>query len=328
FNGMPYRNLGNSGLKCSAVGLGTWKMGYPETGDGSRVDRTTSLDILDNAHDLGVTFWDTANRYNDSSGNSERIIGEWFDMNPTSRRDIVLCTKMCGAMDGKTPNHCGLSRINIIESVYASLERMRTDTIDVLYFHRFDKLTSIEESLMAVEDLIREDIIRYLAVSNFTVSQLENYKAAMESVSKRCAVTAVQNRFDILTLEDNNESVLDYCAKSGISFIAYSPLGRGLLTGRYLDGSAASGDRLYDEGALGSIDRSIFEKAKILKNLAASWDMTLSQLSLAYMLTLPGMGSVIPSSSNLTQLIDNAKAGRIELSKAQKSEIKAITEVQ
>ena len=96
FNGMPYRRLGGSGLKVSRIGLGTWKMGYPERGDGSRVGRDQAVRILDRALELGVTFWDTANRYNASSGNSERVLGEWFRMNPGERRNIVLATKVMG----------------------------------------------------------------------------------------------------------------------------------------------------------------------------------------------------------------------------------------
>ncbi|MCK5117945.1 MAG: aldo/keto reductase, partial [Candidatus Latescibacteria bacterium] len=120
YKGMPYRRLGNSGLQVSRMGLGTWKMGYPERGDGARVDRGKCLAILDRALELGVTFWDTANRYNESSGNSERVIGEWFAAHPGERRNIVLATKCYGAMDGITPNHCGLSRANILDSVAAS----------------------------------------------------------------------------------------------------------------------------------------------------------------------------------------------------------------
>jgi len=325
FNGMPQRRLGKSGLSVSNVGLGTWKMGYPETGDGSRVGREESLNILDHAHDLGVTFWDTANRYNDAAGNSERIIGEWLEANPNSRRDIVLCTKMFGAMDGRSPNHCGLSRGNILEYVYASLERLRADYIDVLYFHRFDSTIDIEESLMAVEDLIRQDMVRYFAVSNYTVEQLKLYKEALHSVSKRCAITAVQNRFDLITGEDYDESVLDYCAKEGISFVAYSPLGRGLLTDRYIGNKKIGpGDRLYDEGDYAKMPASSFEKAKALNELAAKWDMEPSQLALAYMLSMDGMGPVIPSASSVEHLKKNAKAGKTILTDEQKAEIKSV----
>jgi aryl-alcohol dehydrogenase-like predicted oxidoreductase len=152
FNGMPYVQLGRSGLQVSRVGLGTWKMGYPERGDGSRVGRDQSFRILDRALELGVTFWDTANRYNEASGNSERVLGEWFRAHPGERRNIVLATKMAGAMDGKTPNHCGLSRANVLDSV-CLLDRLGIDHIDLLQFHRPDP-HPVEESLEAVADLV------------------------------------------------------------------------------------------------------------------------------------------------------------------------------
>src|SRR5262249_49684372 len=152
--GMPYRRLGGSGLRSPAIGLGTWKFGFPETGDGARCDEATAHAILDRAAELGVMFWDTANRYNAASGNSERIIGSWLQAHPQRRRDVVLATKTMGGMDGITPNHSGLSRLQIIESVKASMERLQVEWIDLLWFHRFDEEVPIEESLETIEDLV------------------------------------------------------------------------------------------------------------------------------------------------------------------------------
>ncbi|MBP1991792.1 aldo/keto reductase [Paenibacillus eucommiae] len=313
FNGMPFRSLGASGLRVPNVGLGTWKIGYPETGDGSRVDEQTAFQIFDRAVELGVTFWDTANRYNAASGNSERVIGNWFNANPGQRRNVVIATKMFGAMDGVTPNHSGLSRGNIIDSVYASLGRMRIDYIDVLYFHGFDGNTPIEESLAAVEDLVRQNLIRYFAVSNFSVEQLAAYQKVEQAMSVRCRVLAVQNQYDILAGE-RLQGVLDHAKGTGVSFIPWSPMARGLLTSRYLDpAKIGSGDRLHDEGDAAQPE-AVMSILRQLAELAQDWDMELSQLVIAYMLTIPGMGTIIPSSSNLKQLESNAAAGRIVLS--------------
>lgn len=328
YHDMPYRQLGQSGLRVPAIGLGTWKVGYPELDDGARVGEKDAFRLFDHAIEQGVTLWDTANRYNASSGNSERIIGKWLKSNPSSRRDVVLATKIFGLMDGQTPNHCGLSRLNILESVKACLARLQTSYIDLLYFHSWDPLTPIEESLSAVEDLVRQGLVRYFAVSNFTVEQIKAYRAVEQrSGSIRGRIVAVQNQFDILHGESQKQAgVLEQCAETGISFIAWSPLARGLLTQRYLDPEKVQpGDRLYDENTLSDdINRPTRQILRRLAALAESWEMTLSQLSLAYLLSLPGMGPAIPSSSTVAQLESNAQAGRISFSLEQKQKIAAL----
>lgn len=326
-DGTPYRRLGNSGLKASSVGLGAWKFGYPETNDESRTDEATSLNILDRALELGVTFWDTANRYHNASGNSERIIGTWFSHNADRRRDVVLATKVAGGMDGRTPNHGGLSRTNILESVYACLERLQTDHIDLLYFHCADDTTPIDESLTAVDDLIREDMVRYFGVSTFTVAGLKQYGECIDTIGPRCRIVAVQNKFDMLNGESPGESnVLAYAADAGISMVPYSPLAGGLLTDRYLEPEKAkAGDRLVDEKVLDKVATpEVLARLRKLATLAEEWEMELSQLALAYTLSLPGMGPVIPSPSTVGQLETNATAAKIALSDEQKSRVAEI----
>lgn len=326
FNGMPYRRLGRSGLWVSNVGIGLWKFGFPETGDGARVDEKTAFAIFDRAIELGVTFWDTANRYNNASGNAERVIGRWLKANPDQRRNVVLATKMCGSMDGLTPNHAGLGRLNILESVYASLARMQVDTIDLLYFHMPDDDTPVEESLATIEDLVSRDLVRYFAVSNFTLAQLETYHRAERQLSARCRILAVQNKFDILQGEATGaRGVLDYAAKHGIAFVAYSPLARGLISNRYLDpGKVGKGDRLYDENLMKWCqDATLMSKLHGLAALAEEWKTTVSCLALAYMLTLPGVGPAIPSASTVQQLEQNAAAGKLKLTGEQCARVKA-----
>lgn len=322
YHNMPYLQLGKSGLWASKVGLGTWKFGRPETGDEARVDQATAMQIFDRALELGVTFWDTAPRYNNASGNSERVIGEWFAANPDQRRNIVVATKVYGGMDGLTPNHCRLTRGNLKESVYASLERMQVDTIDLFYFHHYDTITPPEETFSALEDLVAGDLVRYLAISNFTIEQFNAYSAMETSFGARSRILAVQNQFDILRGEHADyPGVLAHSRKIGASFIAYSPLAEGFLTNRYLDLSKVSkGDRIYDQGMLNEFaTEENISKLQKLGNLAAEWDLEISQLVLAYTLSVPGMGPVIPASSTVEQLESNAKVGQIELSDKQKA---------
>jgi len=327
YHNMPFQPLGQSGLWVPRVGLGTWKFGMPETGDESRVDRKTALRIFDRAVELGVTFWDTAPRYNNASGNSERLIGEWLSANPDQRRNVVIATKVYGAMDGLTPNHCRLTRGNIKESVYASLERMKTGTIDLLYFHHYDPVTPVEESFSAVEDLVGADLVRYVAVSNFTADQLKFSQSMERLFTSRCRVVAVQNQFDILRKEPPEYAgVLDLCRTNGAAFIAYSPLAEGFLTDRYLDlTKVGPGDRIHDQGMLAELaGDSNMNQLQNLAALARLWEMETSQLVLAYTLTLPGMGPAIPAASSVRQLESNAGAGKLRLAGEQRLQIQAI----
>lgn len=324
YQGMPYRYLGGSGLQGSAVGLGTWKFGIPETGDGARVGVDDAMSILNRACDLGVMFWDTANRYNAASGNSERVIGRWLGENPGRRRDVVLATKTHGGMDGWTPNHSGLSRLQIIESVKASLERLQTDWLDVLWFHRFDENVPMAESLEAVEDLVRQGMVRYLAVSNFSASQLHECLNASDKISRRVRPIAVQNRFDPLNGEAQ-PGVRDLCIREGLSFVPYSPLAQGLLTDRYVDfAKVGPGDRLFDEGNVDSVTDVQRSAIIRLNEVARELDVKPSTLTLAYLLTMPGMGSQIPSSTTVRQLEENAEAGRLVLNDTDVSKLREI----
>jgi aryl-alcohol dehydrogenase-like predicted oxidoreductase len=326
FNGMPFRRFGNTGLRVSNVGLGTWKFGLPETRDGSRVDVKKAFKILDKAIEEGATFWDTANRYNESSGNSERVIGRWFRENPGQRRNVELATKIYGQMDGLTPNYSRLSRANIMEATYSCLERLQTDRIEILQFHSFDETTRIEESLMAIEDLISLDLVRYFGVSNFSPEQLTRFSVLSDSF-KRARIQSVQNQFDILYGEDPaRRGVLSYCAQNKLTFIAWSPLRGGLLTERYLDKSKVGpGDRLFDEKrADQELKEPVLKKLRKLADLAHEWSLTLAQLVIIYMLQLPGMGPVIAACSNPEQLTENSKAGKISLEPEQVARVKSI----
>lgn len=326
FNGMPFRRLGASGLKVPNIGLGTWKIGYPDTGDGSRIDEKSAFAMFDRAVELGVTFWDTANRYNAASGNSERVIGSWIKKNQEQRRNVIIATKLYGGMDGWTPNHCGLSRGNILDSVYASLQRLQTDYIDLLYFHSFDQDTPIEESLAAIEDLVSQGLVRYFAVSNFSVDQIAAYQAAGRHMSVRCRISAVQNQYDILHGERTYKGVLERSTAAGYAFVPWSPIAGGLLTNRYLDlKKVEAGDRLYDEGRLeDEATEEAMGKLRRLAKLSTEWGLELSQLAIAYMLGMPGMGPVIASTSNVKQLESNAHAGKIVLSDMQRARIREV----
>ncbi len=309
-----YNRMGQSGLKVSEIGLGTWKFGYPERGDGARSDERDSLRILDAALDLGVTFWDTANRYNNMSGNSERIIGTWLRANPDQRRNVIIATKGRGQMDGVTPNHEGLSRLNLIESVQKSLERLQTDHIDLYLWHGADPETPIEESLRTMDDLVRQGLVRYLGVSNHNVSQIQ---ALLDLSDRRFLerIVSVQNRYNALDGE-GQPGVVAFCEQNGLGFIPYSPLAQGMLSSRYAEGTTPQvGDRLVDEGIL---DRKRSDRAlrivRALNEIGQQHHKTEAQVALAWLLKHPSIPTVIPTARTVQQLQENAGASGFILS--------------
>ena len=327
FNGMPFRYVGRSGLRAPAIGLGTWKFGYPDTGDGARVGPREAHAILDRAVELGVTFWDTANRYNGASGNSERLIGRWLAANPDQRRNVIIATKIGGGMDGVSPNHGGLSRTNIVAGLDACLDRLQLEYVDLLWFHRPDDDVPVEESLETIDDLVRQGRIRYFGVSNFTTEQLTTYLEVQRTISHRCRPVAVQNRFDPLHGEPEGfRGVLEFCHEQDIAFVPYSPLAKGLLTTRYLDRARPGpGDRLYDEGELDDPDLDAkLQVVRRLAEVAEASEVEVSQLAMSYLLALPGMGPQIPSSSSVEQLESNAASAQITLTQDQ---IATITDI-
>jgi aryl-alcohol dehydrogenase-like predicted oxidoreductase len=317
---IPYREmffqpLGRSGLKVSDVGLGTWKFGYPGLGDRSRVPADQALAILDRAAEIGCLFWDTADRYNFGTGNCERILGEWFRGNPSERTNIVIATKVFGEMNGTTPNHEGLSRRHIVEGVEHCLDRLCIDRIDLLQFHQFDAWTPIEESIRTVDDLIHQGLIQYWGVSNFTLDQVRDY-LSMSDQLLATRMISVQNAYNLIEGErGSKKGVMSFCGESGLGFLPWSPLARGMLTDRYLDASAVGpGDRLYDDGELEKMrnDRSL-GIVRVLQGIGAQHGKTIAQTALGCMLTMPGMGCVIPSASSVSQLEQNCGASGFRL---------------
>ena len=310
-----FNRLGHSGLKVSDVGLGTWKFGYPDLGDGARSDEKTSLAILDKAAELGVVFWDTADRYNAGTGNSERVIGTWLAANPNERTNIVLATKCRVTMNGETPNHEGLSRRHIVEAVHASLRRLRQDRIDLLQFHSPDPGCPVDESVRAVDDLIRQGLVQYWGVSNYNAAQLaEMLHAADHFLCSRLVST--QNRCNVIDGENDKETgTLAFCAANGIGYIPYSPLARGFASARYLDRSTVGpGDRLYDEGQLDKVYTDRAQRVlEALGAIAEQRSLTIAQTALAWLLSQPGVSTVIPSASTPTQLAQNAGASGVRL---------------
>jgi len=232
---MEYRTLGRHGVKVSRLCLGTMMFGGPTSEE-------ESIRIIHRALDLGINFIDTADMY--TGGASERITGKAI----RDRRDqVVLATKVRYPV-GDGPNDSGLSRYHIFNAVEASLRRLGTDHIDLYYLHLPDYETPLEESLSAMDDLVRQGKVRYIGCSNFYAWQI--CKGLWISDRRGWAPFAcVQPLYNIVN-RDAEVEVLPLCAEEGLGVVTYSPLARGVLSGKYLPGGdlpsdsrAARGDK-------------------------------------------------------------------------------------
>lgn len=294
---MEYRTLGSAGVKVSPLCLGTMMFGGPTTEE-------ESIRIIHRALDAGINFIDTANVYN--AGESERIVGKAL----RGKRDrVVLATKVRGAM-GEGPNDGGSSRYHIMTEVEASLRRLNTDRIDLYFLHRPDDETPLEESLRALDDCVRQGKVRYIGCSNFYAWQVMHGLWISDRRNLERFV-CLQSLYNIVN-RDLEIELLPMCGRFGLGVVPYSPLARGVLSGKYRPGEpfpegsrAARGDRRMHETEL---REESFRVAAELKTLAEARGKTLSQFALAWLLANPLVTSPIIGPRTMEQLEDNLGA--------------------
>lgn len=315
---MKYRTLGASGVKVSELCLGGMTFGEADENSfmhqvGS--DERTSFEVLDAALDLGVNFIDTADVYG-QDGLSERIIGNWFESG--GKRDrVVLATKFRFTM-GTGPNRSGASRYRIMRCVEASLQRLRTDRIDLYQIHMQDADTPEEELLRALDDLVTQGKILYAGCSNYTAYRLMDSLWLSKSNGWAGFVT-LQAQYNLVVRALEREHV-PLCKKAGLGILPWSPLASGFLTGKYRRGSQPpAGTRLAKW-------KEQFEKYDTERNqrilaavdaVAAELSATPAAVSLAWLLAKPQVSSVIFGARSVEQLKANLRAADIELSVAQ-----------
>ncbi len=294
---MQYSRLGASGVKVSRLCLGTMMFGGP-TGEDD------SIRIIHRAIDDGVNFIDTANVY--CKGESERIVGKAIG----DRRDkVVLATKVRVAV-GDGPNDAGTSRYHIMREVENSLRRLGLDHIDLYYLHQYDYETPLDESLRALDDLVRQGKVRYIGCSNYYAHQVvEGLWLSQRDRLERFA--CVQPLYNIVN-RDPEVELLPACRAFGVGVVPYSPLARGVLTGKYKPGQgypegsrAARGDKRIHQTELR--DES-FEIAQQLAAVAERKNATLSQFALAWVLANPIVTSAIIGPRTMQQYEDNLRA--------------------
>lgn len=308
---MNYRQLGNSGVRVSVIGMGTNQFG-------GKVEKSAVPAILDAAHDLGINFIDTADVY--QNGRSEEALGAALK----GRWDrFVLATKVYGKM-GDGPNDRGTSRYHIMNGVEASLRRLQTDHIDLYQLHRWDTTTPIEETMRALDDLISSGKVRYIGASAFAAWQLAQANL-LAAFNRWSAFVSVQSHYHMLEREVERE-VIPYCQYQNIGFIPYFPLAGGFLTGKYKRGEEApAGSRGESSPYVQRyMTEANFDRIEQLSAWAEARKRTLAELAHAWLLAQPQVCSVISGLTRLEHLQANAKAADWELTAVDLEEIEAI----
>lgn len=293
---MEYRILPHTELEVSRVSFGTMTFG-------SQTDEATAVRIIDRCLDAGINFLDTANVYN--QGQAETILGRAL---AGRRQKIVLATKVRGKME-HAPDETGLSRAAIHKALDSSLRRLKTDYVDIYYLHQPDYGVSVEETLAALDDVVRAGKVRYSAVSNYAAWQV----CDIHSISQRSGFNPPyisQPMYNLLA-RAIEEEYLPFCKRFGVAVVPYNPLAGGLLTGKHASdrgpvaGTRFDGNRLY-------LDRywheDYFAAVEELKTVAHGAGKTLVELSFQWLLSQPLVDSIILGASRLEQLEENLKA--------------------
>lgn len=299
---MVYRALGRTGVQVSQLCLGTMTFGWDPHDWGSTEEE--SRRVFDRALELGINFFDTANIY--ARGISEEYLGKFV----RGHRDkLVIATKCHGRMDDHDPNAMGNSRRHILQACEDSLRRLGTDYIDLYQIHRPQPEIPIDETLRALDDLVRQGKVRYLGASTFAAWQVCEATYVARSLGTATFVTE-QPPYNLLDRRIERE-LLPFCRTYDLGVIPWSPLAGGQLTGKYLEG--ASNGRYAKTDPQGRVNERTTAVVQKLKDLADQAGMTLTRLSMAWITHQPGITSPIIGARQPEQLTELAMAAETPL---------------
>ena len=308
---MNYRRLGQTGLKVSPICLGTMQWGWT-------ADEETSFAVMDRFVEAGGNFIDTADVYSrwvegNPGGVSEEIIGRWMSAR-RNRHSVVLATKVRGQM-GTGPNDVGLSRRHILDAVDASLRRLQTDHIDLYQTHSFDPDAPIDETLRALDDVVRAGKVRYVGASNYPAWRL--MEALWSSDSNRSVrYDSLQPNYSIAKRAEFERELKPVCEKYGIGVIPYSPLATGFLTGKYRNESDLQGARA--DGIRRNYDNpKSWHLLDVVREVADETDSSPTAVSLAWLLAQPVIAAPIIGANSVAQLDASMAAPDLHLTDEQ-----------
>jgi len=294
---MEYRRMGRSGLKVSEICLGTMTFGHG-------TDEAATKQIVDLAFDAGVNFFDTANGY--AGGESEVLLGRALK---GRRREAIVASKFFNPM-GTGPNDSGMSRVHIIQALEDSLHRLQMDYVDIYYIHHVDVQTPLEEMLHALDDMVHQGKVRYIACSNYEAWRL--MEALWISETKNLARFECYQPQYSLVVRDIEEEIIPVCQLKGLGVVVWSPLGGGFLTGKYKPGERTATGTRSEEGwaypqryFAPNADDTLAE----LLGVATELGRTPAQVANRWVLEQPAITSAIIGARTVEQARDNLLAG-------------------
>ncbi|MBI3160316.1 MAG: aldo/keto reductase [Chloroflexi bacterium] len=321
---MEYRNLGRTGLKVSELCMGTMQFGWT-------ADEPASHLVLSAGVDAGINFIDTANVYSrwvegNAGGVAEEIIGRWMKKHKVNRDRIVLATKVRGRMSDD-PLDEGLSRRHILSAVEASLRRLQTDYIDLYQTHSPDESTPIEETLKAMDDLVRQGKVRYFGASNYRAWQLMQalWTADKDGTAR---FDCLQPHYHLLNRAEFERELAAVCRAYGVGVIPYSPLAGGFLTGKYRPDAAIPEDWRGHTSlrVKGYMTEQGWSTLALLERLGqAKGGKSISQMALAWLLSDPLITSPIIGPKSMEQFNDNIGAAGLRLTEDEKKALDEAT---
>ncbi|MGI9048372.1 MAG: aldo/keto reductase family protein [Rubrobacteraceae bacterium] len=302
---MEYRNLGRSGVKVSEVSLGSW-LTY-----GGSVAAEQATSCIHKAYELGINFFDTANVY--VRGGAEEIVGRALE--GFERDSYFLATKVYFPM-GEGPNDRGLSRKHIMEQCHASLKRLGVDYVDLYQCHRYDENTPLEETLRALDDLVRQGKALYVGVSEWSAQQIESAMRLAKEMNLD-GIVSNQPRYNMIQRQIEGE-VIPLCEREGVGQVVFSPLAQGILTGKYSPGDAPEeGTRAanpeQNQFMKELMNEEVLSAVQNLQSVASDAGLNMSQLALAWVLRQENVSSTIVGASRPEQVEDNVGAAGVKL---------------
>ncbi|WJH38236.1 aldo/keto reductase (plasmid) [Aliirhizobium terrae] len=321
---MKYNTLGNTGLFVSELCLGTMTFGgkgiWANMGN---VQQDDAQALIARALEHGINFIDTADIY--SSGTSEKIVGQSLKNLGVRREDVVIATKVCGPM-GQGPNEAGNSRGHIFDSVKASLKRLQVDHIDLYQLHNIDTVTPIEESLSALDALVKQGLVRYVGVSNWSAWQMA--RAIGHSERLQIAKIATSQNYYTLAGRDIEREIVPLVKAEKLGLLVWSPLAGGLLSGKFgrdKQGEEGSRRTTFDFPPV-ALDRA-YDVIDIMERVAANKGVSVARIALAWLLHQPHVASVIVGAKTVAQLNDSVGSSQITLSADEIAELDTISKI-